>query len=304
MFIKNNWLEAETATEKIVISKTANAGDLIDPDYIVIHYTATDTARSAADWFMNTQVNPDRIAAHVVLNYDGTITQLVPFNRKANHAGTSTWDGVDFFNAHSIGIEIVNPGFVEKLNNGSYRRALGIDKNRNTIYKTYPASDSTKIVKADHKHKFWTGKDNHHWFIYPQAQLTALYKLCRALFETFHLVAAVGHDDISPARKPDPGPAFPWDMFKTTVFGVTNNTGKIFKVNTTGTNLRASFSTNSPVIKKLPVGYEVGLIETNGQWSKVYLVDKPQDVLVKQAGKLRSVKTIGWIFNSLLTEKI
>jgi N-acetylmuramoyl-L-alanine amidase len=304
MTIKNNWLEAESTAGKIVISKTANAGDLIDPDYIVIHYTATDTAGAAIDWFMNTKVNPHRITAHIVVDYDGTITQLVPFNRKANHAGTSTWDGVDFFNSHSIGIEIVNPGFVEKLSNSSFRRALGQDKNKTVIFKTYPASDSAKIVKTDHKHKFWTGKDNHHWFMYPQAQLAALYKLCGVLFETYHLIAALGHDDISPARKPDPGPAFSWDTFKTNVFGVTNNTGKIFRVNTDGTNLRASFTTNSPVMKKLPRGYEVGLIETNGQWRKVYLVDKPQDVLIKQAGKLRSVKTIGWIFNSLLTEKV
>jgi len=115
MRIVNHWLTPDATSEKIRISKTKNAGDLIDPDYVVIHYTATDTAASAVDWFMNTSNNPDRIAAHIVLDYDGTITQLVPFNRKANHAGTSAWDGVDFFNSHAIGIEIVNPGFVEKL---------------------------------------------------------------------------------------------------------------------------------------------------------------------------------------------
>jgi len=124
------------------------------------------------------------------------------------------------------------------------------------------------------------------------------------LFETYQPVTALGHDDISPARKPDPGPAFPWDRFKTAVFGTANKNGKIFTVNTEGTNLRASFSTSSAIIKKLPLHYEVGLIETNGQWSKVYLVNSQQDVLVKQSGKLRSVKKIGWIFSSLLTEKL
>ena len=133
--------------------------------------------------------------------------------------------------------------------------------------------------------------------------MQALYKLCKALFDAYHLVTAVGHDDISPGRKPDPGPAFPWDEFKANVFGGINNTGKVFTVNSPDTNLRNSFSTNAPVLKKLPLGYEVGLIETNGQWSKVYLVDKPGDVLQKQGKKLRSVKTIGWIFSSLLTEK-
>ena len=302
MKINNNMLE-ENAGEKIVISKTENVGDLIDPDYVVIHYTATDTARSAIDWFMNTKNNPERIAAHIVLDLDGTITQLAPFNRKTHHAGTSTWDGVDFFNSHSIGIEIVNAGFVEKLANGSFRRRIGKDKHKNDIFQAYPAADSNKIIKADHKHKFWTSKDNHHWLAYPDIQLQALYKLCKVLFEKYQLVTAVGHDDISPARKPDPGPAFPWDEFKTNVFGSSSNTGKIFLVNAADTNFRGSPSTNAAVIKKLQPGYEVGLIETNGQWSKVYLVDKPADVLQKQGGKQRSIKTIGWIFSSLLSLK-
>ena len=303
MIINNHWLEANTANEKIAILKSGNVGDLIDPDYVVIHYTATDTARSAIDWFMNTANNPERIAAHIVLDLDGTITQLVPFNRKAHHAGTSSWDGVDFFNSHSIGIEIVNAGFVEKLANGSFRRRIGKDKNKNDIFKTYPAADSNKIIKANHKHNFWTAKDNQHWLAYPAAQLLALYNLCKVLFEKYQLVTAVGHDDISTGRKSDPGPAFLWDEFKKSVFGSTNNAGKIFLVNAVNTNFRNSSSTNAPVIKKLQPGYEVGLIETNGQWSKVYLTDKPGDVLQKQANKQRSIKTIGWIFSSLLTLK-
>ena len=278
MRIVKHWLEKENDTEKIVISKSGNAGDLIDPDYVVIHYTATKDANSAISWFMNTSSNPDRIAAHIVLDYDGTITQLVPFNQKANHAGTSTWDGVDFFNSHSVGIEIVNPGFAGKQIND-------------------------KVIKASHKHKFWTDKEFSFWYTYKPAQIKALYKICKLLFETYHLVNAVGHDDISPGRKSDPGPAFPWDDFKKNVFGAANNTGNIYKVKNNGVNMRALASTNAAIIKKLDAGYEVGLIETNGQWSRVYLVDKLADVLQKQAGKVRSVKTIGWIFSSLLEPK-
>ena len=298
MKIKNDWLIAEDNTEKIVISKTKNAGDPIKPDYVIIHYTATDTAKNAVDWFMNTSGNPERIAAHVVVDLDGTITQLVPFTLKANHAGTSTWDGVDFMNSHAVGIEIVNPGFLEKMDDGSFRREIVTGK-----FATYPATDAPKILTANHKHKFWTLKTNKNWFKYPDAQLQAVYKLCKALFETYHLVDALGHDDISPARKPDPGPAFPWDEFNLTVFGAPNNRGKIYTVNTANTNFRTSSSQSAPVIKKLPAGFEVGLIETNGQWSKVYLVDALTDVLVKQNGKQSSVKTIGWIFSSLLTLK-
>jgi len=298
MKINNHWLEKETAAEKIVIKKTENVGNLIDPDYVVVHYTATDTAAEAVNWFLNTSGNPNRIAAHIVLDLDGTITQLVPFNRKANHAGPSTWDGVEFFNSHSIGIEIVNAGFLEKLSNGTFRRRI-----TNTQFKTYPATTGSQIKKAQHKHKFWIDKENQWWFMYPEPQMQALYKLCKALFSTYHLVNAVGHDDISPARKPDPGPAFSWSTFKTMVFGSPNNVGKIFTVNTNNANFRVGASTTTAPLKKLPLGYEVGLIETNGQWSKVYLVDKKSEVLISQGGSLRSIKTIGWIFSSLLTEK-
>ncbi|SEO70105.1 N-acetylmuramoyl-L-alanine amidase [Mucilaginibacter sp. OK283] len=297
MKITNHWLEADSNAEKIKISKSGNARDPIDPDYLVIHYTATDTAQSAINWFIDTHSNPDRIAAHIVLNTDGTITQLVPFNHRANHAGTSTWDGVDSFNYHAIGIEIVNPGFAEKLADNTFKRVT------DDGVKIYPATDGDKFMKIDHKHKFWTGKNNHYWRTFPDAQLQALYKLCKVLFDTYHLIAAVGHDDISPARKPDPGPAFPWDTFKTNVYGHSNNTGRIYVVNTDGTNFRNSFSTNAPVLKKLTKGYEVGLIETNGQWSKVYLVNSQAEVLQKVDGKSRSIKTIGWIFSSLLSLK-
>lgn len=303
MKIINNLLVPENAAEKIVMLQSGNAGELIDPDYLIIHYTATDTARPAIDLFMNTTTNVNRIAAHIVLDADGTITQLIPFNKKANHAGPSTWDNVDFLNSHAIGIELVNFGYVEKLSNGSFRRLAGKDKKGNPVFTTFPSTESTRIIKVNHKHKFSIGKETKNWFIYPEAQLNALFNLCKVLFENYQMITAIGHDDISPGRKLDPGPAFPWDSFKTNVFGNTNNTGKIFLVNTPDTNLRASFTTNSASIKKLPAGCEVGLIETNGQWSKVYLADKLQDVLIKNGKNQRCIKKIGWIFSSLLTEK-
>jgi N-acetylmuramoyl-L-alanine amidase len=297
MKIIDHWLKNDVENENIKIVKSGNVRDLIDPDYLIIHYTATDEAQSAINWFTDTRDNPDRIAAHVVVDIDGTITQLIPFNHRANHAGTSTWDGTANLNYHSIGIEIVNPGFVEKLSDNSFRRSTDSGS------KIYPVSSNEKFLKIDHKHKFWTGKDNHYWFKFPDVQLQAVYKLSKKLFEIYHLISAIGHDDISPARKPDPGPAFPWDAFKTNVYGSFNNTGKIYIVNTQGTNFRSSFSTNAPIIKKLKEGYEVGLIETNGQWSKVYLVNDKAEILQNEDGKLRSIKTIGWIFSSLLSLK-
>ena len=301
---KQHWLLKEGAAEKVVKNPTANAQYQITPRYLIIHYTAGDTAEGAINWFKQTpqQGNTDRICAHVVIGTDGTITQLAPFNARCNHAGYSYWDGRSGMNEHAIGIELVNPGYCEKLANGGFRRKIGENKDKTPIYKQYPASEKDRIVKTNHKHKFWTSADNHHWFKFTPAQIAAVSQLSKLLVDTYHLSFVVGHDDVSPARKPDPGPAFPWDEFKVAVFGRTDNTGKIFTVHS-GSDGFAEFRTaadkNSPSIKKLKNGYEVGLIETFGQWSKVYLVDDLKDVKRDK----QSVKTEGWIHSSLLNPK-
>ena len=294
MKIVNHWLAAESADEKIVKSPTDNARNEIDPDYLVLHYTAGDTARSAVDWFMNTRDNPDKIAAHIVLDMDGTITQLVPFNRRANHAGSSTWDGIENFNFHSIGIEIVNPGYCEKLENGSFRRKVTATKNQE-----YAAARSTDILQSTHKHRFWTAKDNRNWFKFPAKQLAALYKMSKVIVDHYQLVTVLGHDDIAPLRKPDPGPCFNWAEFKTNVLGKPDSVGEIFVVKENDTNFRVDHSTNSAVIKKLKTGYEVGLIETFGAWNKVYLANEKKELLAND----RCIKIIGWIHSSLLVPK-
>jgi N-acetylmuramoyl-L-alanine amidase len=294
MIIENHLLKADKAHEKIVQSPSPNARGIIDPDYLVIHYTAGDTAKGAIDWFMNTGNNPDKIAAHIVIDLDGTITQLVPFNRRANHAGSSIWDGVENFNFHSVGIEIVNPGFCEKLTDGTFKRKVTATK-----HQSYPVGRAADILETTHKHKFWTAHDNKHWFKFPKAQLDALYVLSKVLVNHYQMINVLGHDDISPLRKPDPGPCFPWREFRTNVLGRFDHVGDLFVVNTAGTNFRVDHSTNSPVIKTLAKGYNVGLIETFGAWSKVYLANDKKELL--RDG--RCIKIIGWIHSSLLDLK-
>lgn len=50
------------------------------------------------------------------------------------------------------------------------------------------------------------------WQIYPEAQIEAVIALARDIVSRYELppTAVVGHADIAPQRKSDPGPRFPW----------------------------------------------------------------------------------------------
>lgn len=169
-------------------------GPVIKPRWLVMHYTA-DSGSSAVNWFASPS-NTKKVSAHIVIARDGTITQCVPFNRKANHAGKSEWKGVSGLNSHSIGIEMVGWGIVE-----------GGPGNWKAGGKTLPDSE---VLQATHKF----GKPTCGWTKYPQAQLDTALELARLLVKEYGLEDVVGHDDIAPGRKQDPGPAFPMEKFR------------------------------------------------------------------------------------------
>ena len=77
------------------------------PDMILLHYTGMATGEAA----LHRLCSPDsKVSAHYVVFEDGRIVQCVPEERRAWHAGVSSWAGETDINSCSIGIEIVNPG--------------------------------------------------------------------------------------------------------------------------------------------------------------------------------------------------
>lgn len=176
----------------------------VDFDYLVWHYTANNKAESAITK-LSEKNGTAGVSAHLVIDLDGTITQLVPFNKGAWHAGESHWEGKRYLNHNSIGIEIVNDGKLKRVNKTTQWVASSL--------KTY---EEGNILVAKHPHEFFEAG----WPLYPQVQLDAILEVSRLLVNHYELKDALGHEDIADARigKIDPGPAFPKDDFREKLF--------------------------------------------------------------------------------------
>jgi N-acetylmuramoyl-L-alanine amidase len=270
MLIKNHKLVAEAGDAAIQVLNSPNQGGVITPQYLVIHYTAGRSAESSVAHFMNKDA---KASAHIVIGMDGKITQVVPFNKNAWHAGKSKWNGLVGLNSHSIGIELDNPGVMTRT--GSKWIAW--------FGKEYPAS---VITEAIHKHQEVSAG----WHIFPEKQIESCIKLSKLLVTNYQLLDIVGHEDISPFRKTDPGPAFPMENFKSIVLGREDDVADIFKVNTDDTNLRSGAGNNFPVLAKLKKGMKVEYLKRNLNWIHVFVVSKVQGLNEPE----------GWIHSSLL----
>ena len=126
------------------------------------------------DFFMNKLIISDhdyfqeiqdmKVSSHLYIKRTGEIIQFVPFNKKAWHAGLSSYMNEENCNEFSIGIEL--EGYhTEKYTNHQYKSLLEVSKALINTYKDL-------------------NKDN-----------------------------IVGHSDISPGRKEDPGKYFEWNYY-------------------------------------------------------------------------------------------
>lgn len=165
------------------------SGSLRAPTLLVLHYTASgDNKGGDAKYF---QRSSSKASAHIVIERDGSVIQCVPFNTVAWHAGKSSWQGKNFCNSFSIGIEIDNWGLLEKRANGAYYSHAGTQVPAHSVFVG--------------PNKLGNGK---YWEVFPPVQLDAVENVVAAILEKYpSITEIVGHEDISPRRKIDPGPA-------------------------------------------------------------------------------------------------
>lgn len=130
---------------------------------VVLHYTGMQSAEAALAQLCDPA---KEVSAHYMIEEDGSVHRLVREDRRAWHAGRSSWRGITDINSASIGIELVNPG-----------------------------------------HEFG-------YRPFPDAQMEALLPLLADIVQRHDIPRAnvVGHSDIAPARKEDPGELFDWDL--------------------------------------------------------------------------------------------
>ncbi|WP_411286320.1 N-acetylmuramoyl-L-alanine amidase [Phenylobacterium sp.] len=131
------------------------------PHILVLHYTGMPTGEEALARLRDPKA---KVSSHYMVEEDGRIFRLVPEERRAWHAGASSWRGQRDVNGASVGIEIVNPG-----------HEFG--------YRPFPQAqvDAVIALVGDIRGR-WTIEDG----------------------------SIVGHSDIAPTRKDDPGELFPW----------------------------------------------------------------------------------------------
>lgn len=172
--------------------KAYKIGGPIKPELIVLHDTAGHLKKfNTVGWFKKPKKGNRFIpvSAHFVVERDGTITQMVPANRRANHAGRSNYCGRRGCNGFSVGIEIVNPGKLDSEGRSWFGKA---------------ASKSEIEYKETPEH----GKG--HWLPYTDAQIKSVKRISQALVEEYPDCNTITtHWEISPGRKIDPNPLFP-----------------------------------------------------------------------------------------------
>ena len=193
MIISKHKLTNEFAAQEPV-KKTSGRFAKGLPDTIVIHYTAGGSLDSAVNTFKDPDV---QASAHVVVDKDGSLTQMVPFDHIAWHAGRSAFQDRTSLNRFSIGIEIVNAGRLEK--SGSVWSSW--------FGRNYPEEE---VIQAVHRNE----DRPTYWERFTPEQVEAVFNLCQALKKRYGIVHILGHEEISPGRKIDPGPAFPLDKIR------------------------------------------------------------------------------------------
>ncbi|AKE44775.1 amidase [Sinorhizobium phage phiM9] len=297
--IKNGVLSGENVKQYSTTKK--NPGRVNKKKFVVIHYTAGGSFENDVKTLSSSS---KQVSCHLVISRKGEIAMIGNFNDVQWHAGASQWKGINGLNGYSIGIELTNPGWMEIMAPGVYKTYYG--QVYNTNGNVLPG---TTFVEAKHPA---LGYKTYGWMDYSKEQLQALSDVIDVLKETYpSIVEVVGHEQISPGRKQDPGIGIILsqkllDKFNETNFDGSDNfytktdpvakantttavvtgTSNTYRVKTTGSALRirAAASPNSKVIGGLNNGDIITVEIIQNGWAKLKYIRKVPNNLVPIEG--------------------
>ena len=178
--------------------------------YLIHHYTAGRSFESSLERFTKDPLA--KASAHFLIGREGQAVQLVPLNRPAWHAGSdSSWKPADqvfsdvHLNFYSIGIEIDNHGPLAFVAGKGWTTWYGAPVPSGEVVEVDPAMPGAF--------------NRRYWHAFTQDQIEPVLVLSVALVRGLGLVDILGHSDIAPGRKQDPGPAWPLAHIQSLVFG-------------------------------------------------------------------------------------
>lgn len=272
MRVRNHRLVDEVHNIDFIASP--NIGETIDPRYLVIHYSAGSSAAGCIRWFSNPSY---KASAHLVIARDGTITQMVPFNRLARHAGLSQWGRLDGLNRHSIGIELDNAGEL-MLSGGQWVLPVGRgDYAADEVAPAFRPGNSSGTL-ADGLHS------------YTETQLAVTLEVCLTLVHHYGLVDVLGHDNNVSMRPRDP--AADLAIASACARGHNRENDATRYRTTAALNVRSGAGAEFPLQpgSPLPAGTEVEVLSRKGVWWQV-------DAAVSANG---TTDMVGWCHSRFL----
>jgi N-acetylmuramoyl-L-alanine amidase len=170
-------------------------------------FTAANAFMGTIDFFRQPEA---KASVHLLISRTGAVVQFASFDEMTWHAGVSRWtspDGTSFvgLNNYSIGISYDNLGEVHKTDSGQF------------------VSSSGHVINPSDVECFGERSSENCWQSYTSSQLNVTKGLISALFVAYGRLPLLGHSEISPGMKTDPGPAFPIEKLRKQ-FGLVGST--------------------------------------------------------------------------------
>src|SRR5690606_689482 len=105
-----------------------------------------------------------------------------------------------------------------------------------------------------------------YWHAYTHTQVEVVLDIAKVLVRAYQLEDILGHDDIAPGRKSDPGPAFPMANVRAAVFGRSDGAHGRYRVTASLLNLREGPGREHRILARLARRAAVDLLERRGGW--------------------------------------